>query len=50
MTPEWAKDKKRLLLNQLIEQRLVLREARKKGVSVSQKDVDAVTLRTKEKF
>jgi parvulin-like peptidyl-prolyl isomerase len=50
MTPDWEKDKKRLLLNQLIEQRLVLQEARKKGVNVSQKDVDAVVLRTKEKF
>ena len=50
MTSQWEKDKKRMLLNQLIEQRLVLQEARKKGVSASQEAINTVIHRTKEKF
>jgi parvulin-like peptidyl-prolyl isomerase len=50
VTPRWENERKRILLNQLIEQRLVLQEAKKKSVSVSQKDIDAVIARTKQRF
>jgi parvulin-like peptidyl-prolyl isomerase len=50
MTAEWERSKKSLLLEQVIQQRLVLQEAKKKGVTASQKDIDAVVLKTRQRF
>lgn len=50
MGPQWEKERKRLLLDQMIEQRLVLQEARKRRFSVTDKEVDAAIARLKERL
>jgi parvulin-like peptidyl-prolyl isomerase len=50
MGAQWEKERKRLLLNQMIEQRLVLQAARKRGISVSAKEVDAAIAQLKERL
>ena len=50
MTPQWAQGAKKMLLDQVIDRRLIMQEARKKDVAVPQKDVDATLARAKEVF
>lgn len=50
MTPEWEKNQKAMLLNQLVDQRLLAQEAKKKGVVAAKKDVDAALRKVKNQF
>ena len=50
MTPEWEQAKKKLLLDKIVDQRLVLQEAKKRKIAVSKKDLAAAVDRVKEKF
>lgn len=47
MGPQWERDRKRLLLDQMIEQQLVLQEARKRRINMADKDVEAAIARLK---
>jgi peptidyl-prolyl cis-trans isomerase C len=50
MTPQWEQDNKKLLLNEMVEQRLLLQEAKKKEVKVPKKDLEEGIRQVKERF
>jgi len=50
MTPQWEKTQKAMLLNQLVEQRLLAQAAKKKGVEAAKKDVAAALRKVKSQF
>jgi len=50
MTPQWEQDNKKLLLNEMVEQHLLLQEAKKKEVKVPKKDLEEGIRQVKERF
>ena len=50
MTPRWEAGSKQLLLDQMVVQKLLLQEAKKRGSVAAQKDVDAALQKAKARF
>ena len=50
MTPQWEQAQKTMLLNQLVEQRLLGQAAKKKNIAVAKKDIDAALRKVKSQF
>ena len=50
MTGQWVKTQKQMLLEQLVERRLLGQEAKKKGITVAKKDIDAAVNKVKSQF
>ncbi len=50
MTAQWEKTEKQMLLNQLVDRRLLAQEAKKKGITVPKKDVETAVRKVKSQF
>lgn len=50
MTPAWQKSRKEMLLEKMIEQRLILQAAQKQKIAVKEADIDAAEARVKARF
>jgi parvulin-like peptidyl-prolyl isomerase len=50
MTPQWEASRKQMLLEKIIEQRLLLQAAQKKKIAVKPQDLDEAVSRVKAKF
>lgn len=50
MTPQWEEQNKRSLLNEMVEQKLLLQEAKRKNVKVAKKDLEEGIRQVKERF
>lgn len=50
MTPQWEAENKRLLLNQMLEQRLLLQEAKRRKIEVDKSELKAGLAQVKQRF
>ncbi|MCB4755911.1 MAG: peptidylprolyl isomerase [Elusimicrobia bacterium] len=50
ITPEWESDQKKILLDQMIEERLLLQEAKRKGMKVPKRQLEEGLLQVKNRF
>ena len=50
MTPQWESENKRMIINEMIEQKLLLQEAKKKSSRVLKKDLEEGIRQVKERF
>ena len=50
LTPAWEESQRKLLLDEMIDRRLLLQEAKKRGVAVSKQDLDAAIQQLKRRF
>jgi len=50
LTPQWEQDNKKSLLNEMVEQKLLLQEAKKREIKVPKKDLEEGVRQVKERF
>ena len=50
MTPQWVQSRKKLLLDQIIERRLIVQEAKRREIAVPQKEIDQAVAQAKARF